>query len=762
MPSPLAKLDFKPGLDLDNTILAAENTYADGNFIRFVRGLPQFIKGRSQASSQTIRGLARGAHAWPSRDGTPTAAFGTTLGLYGHVGADFREISPITQMWQGTGSTTSGNASMAISAYVGLPSIPTPSVGDRIWVRVIGLNATPDAADVDGYGTVASVSAPSITVTLDKAPAATVSNALILYAYPRSIIGTSTADGTSTARASYWSMDNFGEQLVAVKGPPSDTASADYPLWAWTPRSTYANIINNPAMTSDTTWAKGAGWAYGATSQRYNITGGTTNLSQNIAGEMLPGRLYTAVFTITHSRNGGDTSDTTYTGVGYLKINAGDPAASIHVAPISTLSSVLLTGASQPSAYSGTVESDETRAKFTARGTYIITFYAPQAPSDIVFQAGTDDASGTGTFGVDDVTVFIWPNAYPVTEAPLNMSSIFTFKNVMMAIGGIQVNGDYNPLVLRCCDLGNFRSWVPDTGSMATEVQLDSGGRGVGGVRWGSGAIVFTDAGMSPISWIGSAGQAFQIDRTFTGCGLMGANAVCEQNGYVFWASKTGPYTFSGGAPQIIESTMKADVFDNMADYQENKVWVRMHPEYNEVWFGYADARDSDGANKEVSRQAVFNFVENHWTRHIWDVTSWIAPGIFDNPIGFSAESATTGKMMWHEMGGSDNGSALSAFLVTGAFDIEDGGNIMRVTEVWPEWKDLTCDLTYTLNTRMYPHAPNMVAGTPMVMKPTTIPPLRPRRDGRQFQIKLETTTTTLGGRQGVLRVRAQKTGASR
>ena len=57
--------------------------------------------------------------------------------------------------------------------------------------------------------------------------------------------------------------------------------------------------------------------------------------------------------------------------------------------------------------------------RLTATGTYFVTFCMPQGPSDLVFQAGTDDGTTTaGTFGVDNVTLFLWPNAYPVTEAP--------------------------------------------------------------------------------------------------------------------------------------------------------------------------------------------------------------------------------------------------------------------------------------------------------------------------------------------------------
>ena len=87
------------------------------------------------------------------------------------------------------------------------------------------------------------------------------------------------------------------------------------------------------------------------------------------------------------------------------------------------------------------------------------------------------------------------------------------------------MDGDYNPLnfvvAIRQPAIVGSRYGVPCHGS-----QADSGARGVGGVRWASGAVIFTDAGMSPLSWLGAAGQAFQIDRTFTGCGLIGPNAV--------------------------------------------------------------------------------------------------------------------------------------------------------------------------------------------------------------------------------------------
>ena len=763
MADPLVKLQFRPGLDLDNSALSSEDTFVDGDKLRFNRGLPEFVGGRSEAISTAFGGIARAAIGWSALDGTRFAAFGTTKGLFSYSEQSAREISPVSAVYFRAALSnpcTAGSATITINVTVGVTPLSV-NVGDRMYIRVVAVSATPDSGGVDGWGTVTAFSSPTATVTMDKPAAASVATGHVIFALQKAAVKTSVVDGIASTPASYWSMDSFGEQLVAVKGPPPQEASADYPLYAWTPRSRYDNILNNPSFTSASAWALGANWYIGATSQKAYSIFATTNLSQNVAGEMLGGRLYTAIFTVSSTRNLADTIDNAYAGVGYLKATAGTPIAPVHLPPITTMSAAFIGGS--VSAYSGVTEAGELRSKFTQVGTYLITFYAPPSPSDIVIQAGLDDASASGSFGIDNFTLFLWPNAYVIPEAPLNMSAIFSDPHgVLVGLGGLQINGDYNPLNVRCCDLGNLRSWMPDTNSLATELRLAKGSRGVGGVASAGLSIVGTDAAVYALNWLGSAGNAFSADLLGTGCGLIGPNAICEQNGLVFWASRNGPYTFSGSVPQIIECSMKDDVFNNFAPYQDNKVWVRTSPKFNEVWFAYADGRDEGGVNKEISRLPVFNFVENHWTRHMWDVTAWVTPGVFDHPIGFSVESANTCKMMWHEMGGSDNGSALSAFLVTGAFDIEDGGNIMRMTEVWPEWKGLTCHLNYTINTRMFPNAPNMVAGTPLVLTPTTIPPLRPRRDGRQFQIKLEANTTTLGGRQGVLRVRAQKTGASR
>jgi hypothetical protein len=60
---PLQRLQFAPGLVLDDTAVASEPYYADGNRVRFVRGQPQPIGGWSRRL-ETVNGVARALYPW--------------------------------------------------------------------------------------------------------------------------------------------------------------------------------------------------------------------------------------------------------------------------------------------------------------------------------------------------------------------------------------------------------------------------------------------------------------------------------------------------------------------------------------------------------------------------------------------------------------------------------------------------------------------------------------------------------------------------
>ena len=80
---PLSKLNFKPGINKEETDYANEGGWVDGDKIRFRKGRVEKIGGWEKISSNTIIGSVRGAlHSWISLGGSKYLGLGTTNKYY--------------------------------------------------------------------------------------------------------------------------------------------------------------------------------------------------------------------------------------------------------------------------------------------------------------------------------------------------------------------------------------------------------------------------------------------------------------------------------------------------------------------------------------------------------------------------------------------------------------------------------------------------------------------------------------------------------
>jgi len=92
---PLAKFNFKPGINKEETDYSNEGGWVDANFIRFRKNRVEKIGGWLKASTSSILGRARALHQWVSLAGTRYMGIGTTLKYYIEQGGVFNDITPI-------------------------------------------------------------------------------------------------------------------------------------------------------------------------------------------------------------------------------------------------------------------------------------------------------------------------------------------------------------------------------------------------------------------------------------------------------------------------------------------------------------------------------------------------------------------------------------------------------------------------------------------------------------------------------------------
>ena len=235
----LQKLNFKPGFNKMVTDSGAESQWVDGDFVRFRYGLPEKIGGWNQLSiaGETLPGVARAQHTWTSLEGERYAAIGTSQGLFLYYGEQFFDITPLDTAITGCTLTTvngsnvlqvnKGTHGLEVGRYVTLSGVTVTGASDFTAAELEVAYEILTVATVDKF-TVQAVRNEGGT-GMTAAGAATVNPYVevgpvfqtVGYGWSTSTWNTSTW-GTERATSSVvldpgnWSLDNYGQVLVAT------------------------------------------------------------------------------------------------------------------------------------------------------------------------------------------------------------------------------------------------------------------------------------------------------------------------------------------------------------------------------------------------------------------------------------------------------------------------------------------------------------------------------------------------------------------
>lgn len=228
------KLLFKAGINKQLTPTLNEGGWSDGDTARFKDGLGQKAGGYTQFAPQTFQGYCRGLHAAVQLDGQTWLGVGTNLRLYLVQGGAYYDITPIRlttdPMANNPFHTTSGSSTVTV----------TDAAHDAIegdYVIYDGATAGNNVT-VDGEYTIASVvNANSYTITVATVASGTgnVGGAAVVAEYlispgPASAgsgfgwgvgpwgggtWGTARPVGLTTLMLRLWSIDHWGEDMIA-------------------------------------------------------------------------------------------------------------------------------------------------------------------------------------------------------------------------------------------------------------------------------------------------------------------------------------------------------------------------------------------------------------------------------------------------------------------------------------------------------------------------------------------------------------------
>jgi len=233
---PLAKLQFRPGINRESTSYANEGGWFDCDKVRFHQGYPEKFGGWQKYSSSTYLGTARALHNWVALDGSDFMGVGTELKYYIEEGGAYNDITPIrstTAAGDVTFSATDGSTTITVSdtghgadqndfvtfsGAVSLGGVITADVLNQEYQIVSIVDAdtytitsavAANASD-SGNGGASVVGEYQINVGLNTQVGGTGWGA---GTWSRGAWGSGSAT-TTEAELRLWTHDNFGEDLI--------------------------------------------------------------------------------------------------------------------------------------------------------------------------------------------------------------------------------------------------------------------------------------------------------------------------------------------------------------------------------------------------------------------------------------------------------------------------------------------------------------------------------------------------------------------
>jgi len=229
---PLTNFTIKPGINKEVTDYTGQGQWVDSDNVRFFNGLPQKIKGWDKFTDTTIVGVVRDQHAWISLDGTRYDSFGTDRKLYVYEEGVISDITPIRATEALTDPfTTNGTATVLVTdashgcetgSFVTFDSFSTIDGLDMNQEFEVTSVVNTSAYTVTHTSTASGSTAGgggtgNASYQINPGPSfSTSAYGWGTDGYGLGGWGSPSTSSNVTLEARQWSLDNFGEDLIAT------------------------------------------------------------------------------------------------------------------------------------------------------------------------------------------------------------------------------------------------------------------------------------------------------------------------------------------------------------------------------------------------------------------------------------------------------------------------------------------------------------------------------------------------------------------
>ncbi len=236
----LTNVKIAPGFNKADTPSGSEGQWIDGDFVRFRYGQPEKIGGFTAIGAETISGPTRAQHTWTDLEGRRYAALGTSKALYIYYEDKFYDVTPLATAITGATLTSTQNSNtitvtktshgLDVGEYITFTSVTLPGGGATSFTTANFTDFTFEILTVPTTSTftiqmksnetgTGMSTAGSVTIN----PYEEIGPTIQTYGYgwgtgtwSRGTWGSGTTSSTIILDPGTWSLDNFGQQLIAT------------------------------------------------------------------------------------------------------------------------------------------------------------------------------------------------------------------------------------------------------------------------------------------------------------------------------------------------------------------------------------------------------------------------------------------------------------------------------------------------------------------------------------------------------------------
>ena len=347
-------------------------------------------------------------------------------------------------------------------------------------------------------------------------------------------------------------------------------------------------------------------------------------------------------------------------------------------------------------------------------------------------------------------------------STPTTVNSIIVSPNDrhLIALGSNSFNttasptGTFDPMTVRWSDQEDYTNWVPSVSSTSGEVVVADGTKIVGGVRSRNAINIWTDNSLWTMQYVGPP-FIFRMQQIGTNCGLISQHAAVDYDGRAVWMGYDNFYVFDGQVKSL-PCTVRRYVFDRLNVDQKDKIFCGINSEFKEIVWLYPSTDST-----ECDSYVIWSPDENYWTYGSGIFTTFADKAVFGNTIT-TGISGDNNYLYNNEPDGlyTADGVAISSFIESADFDIQDGNEIMFLSRVIPDFTISDGSLSFSIKTKDFPEsgtAREKPVPPHTVTEDTTKIDLRAR--GRQGRVRVSCNSANTSWRWGSIRLAIQPDG---